>query len=144
MAQSQTVGLTIRIAFPQREAKQVQVNGKYVPMNQWDDSQKNYGPIRQRFCGENRFIGVKNILEFYLSSGCELRISPRSAVQTMLRMKWTMREYFADGGSTRFISRLSKSLNLSSSAINVVSVYSGSVVINYEIEAESSEELEKI
>ena len=31
-----------------------------------------YGKIQRKFCGENRFIGVKNILEFYLTAGCVL------------------------------------------------------------------------
>ena len=39
-------------------------------MNEWDDSIRMYGKIQGTFCGENRFIGVKNILEFYLTSGC--------------------------------------------------------------------------
>jgi hypothetical protein len=49
-------------------------------MNQWDEIEKNYGPIKQKFCGENRYIGVKNILEFYITAGCTLHIKPRNAI----------------------------------------------------------------
>jgi len=41
-------------------------------MNQWDEGIKMYGEVQGRFCGENRYIGVKNILEFYLTEGCVL------------------------------------------------------------------------
>lgn len=49
-------------------------------MNKWDDTLKNYGPIRQDYCGENRYLGVENILEFYISGGCEIEIVPRDAI----------------------------------------------------------------
>lgn len=39
-----------------------------------------YGEITSSFCGENRYIGVKNILEFYLTQGCILQIAPRDAI----------------------------------------------------------------
>mmetsp|Transcript_20889 Transcript_20889/g.32287 ORF Transcript_20889/g.32287 Transcript_20889/m.32287 type:complete len:160 (-) Transcript_20889:807-1286(-) len=113
-------------------------------MNQWEESIQNYGVVKQRYCGENRYIGVKNILEFYLNYGCEVKIKPRNAIQTMVRMEWTMEEFFADGGTTKFIDRLAGSLGIHASTIKVVSVYQGSLVLNYEIEAESADALEKI
>lgn len=39
-----------------------------------------YGEIQRTTCGENRYIGVKNILEFYLTAGCTLQIAPRDAI----------------------------------------------------------------
>lgn len=59
--------MVIRIAYPDAESKQVLINGKRVDMNEWNEGLRNYGRIRRKFCGENRFIGVKNILEFYLT-----------------------------------------------------------------------------
>jgi len=55
-----------------------------------------------------------------------------------------MQEFFADGGTTKFIDRLAGSLGIHASTIKVVSVYEGSLVINYEIEAESPEEMTTI
>ena len=144
MAQSRNVGLTVRIAFPSAEAKQIKIAGEYIAMNQWDEKIQNYGPIRQRYCGENRYIGVKNILEFYLNTGCEVYISPRNAIQTLVRMEWSMEEFFADGGTTKFVDRLAGSLGIHAADIKVVSVYEGSLVVNYEIEAESAAALEKV
>jgi hypothetical protein len=43
------------------------LNGVRVPMNEWDDRIRNYGEIKFTTCGENRYVGVKNILEFYLT-----------------------------------------------------------------------------
>ena len=49
-------------------------------MNEWDDSLRIYRKIEGNFCGENRFIGVKNILEFYLTVDCDVFIAPRDAI----------------------------------------------------------------
>lgn len=108
-------------------------------MNQWDEIEKMYGSIKQSFCGENRYIGVKNILEFYLTVGCTLEIAPRDAIQTMVRMEWTMNEFFANGGTTKFVDRVAGSLGIHASTIKVVSVYEGSVVLNYDILADDSD-----
>ena len=102
-------------------------------MNQWDEGIKMYGEVQGRFCGENRYIGVKNILEFYLTRGCVLQIAPRDAIQSMVRMEWTMDEFFSNGGTTQFIDRVAGSLGIHASTTKVVSVYEGSVVLNYDI-----------
>lgn len=108
-------------------------------MNQWDETERMYGSIKQDFCGENRYIGVKNILEFYLTEGCTLEIRPRDAIQTMVRLEWTMNEFFAGGGTTKFIDRVAGSLGIHASTIKVVSVYDGSLVINYDIEPDDDD-----
>jgi len=51
----------------------------------------------------------------------------------MVRMEWTKDEFFASGGTTKFIDRLAGSLGIHASTIKVVSVYEGSLVMNYEI-----------
>lgn len=65
-SQSKTAGATIRIPYYTAESRSVLVDGKLVEPNQWDDATQQYGEIKQKFCGENRYIGVKNILEFYI------------------------------------------------------------------------------
>jgi len=122
------------------------MNGKPVAMNQWDEGERGYGPIKRKFCGENRYIGVKNILEFYLTAGCELHIAPRNAIQTMVRMEWTVKEFFSNGGTTQFVDRVAGSLGIHASTIKIVSVYEGSIVLNYDITvaSDSAAELESI
>jgi hypothetical protein len=99
-SQTKSTGSTIRIAYPGAESRAIYVDGELIQMNQWDDSVQQYGEIKQRFCGENRYIGVKNILEFYINTDCKLEIKPRNAIQTTVRMEWTMEDFFADGGTT--------------------------------------------
>jgi hypothetical protein len=92
-----------------------------------------YGPITQAFCGENRYIGVKNILEFYLETGCTLFIKPRDAIQALVRMEWSLNDFFSSGGTTSFMDKISASLGIHASTVKIVSVYEGSLVVNYEI-----------
>jgi len=48
-------------------------------------------------------------------------------------MEWTFEEFFADGGTTTFVDRLTASLGIHASTIKVVSVYEGSLVVNYDL-----------
>ncbi len=92
-----------------------------------------YAPITQSYCGENRYIGITNILEFYLTSNCILHIAPRDAIQCAVRMEWSFADFFASGGTTTFIDRLAASLGIHASEVKMVSVYEGSLVINYDL-----------
>lgn len=108
-------------------------DGLIIQFNQWDEKLHMYGEIKGDFCGENRYVGVKNIMEFYLDTTCELRIQPRDAIQCLVRMEWTFDAFFADGGTTSFMDRVAGSLGIHASTIKIVSVYEGSLVVNYEI-----------
>ena len=48
-------------------------------------------------------------------------------------MEWTFDEFFANGGTTSFMDRVAGSLGIHASTIKIVSVYEGSLVVNYEI-----------
>jgi len=58
---------------------------------------------------------------------------PRDAIQSMVRMEWTFEAFFKAGGTTKFVDRVAASLGIHASDIKVVSVYEGSLVINYDI-----------
>jgi len=128
-----SLGTTIRIAYPDAGSKAVYKDGTLVEPNAWDDDIPGYGPVLQDFCGENRYIGIQNILEFYITSGCQLEIRPRNAVATMVRMDFTLESFFSGGGTTNFVDRLSSSLGIHASDVKIVSVYEGSLVVNYEL-----------
>jgi len=49
-------------------------------------------------------------------------------------MDWSMAEFFADGGTTRFVDRLASSLGIDAFRVKVVSMYEGSVVVDFVIE----------
>jgi len=57
----------------------------------------------------------------------------------MVRMEWTMDEFFNNGGTTKFIDRVAGSLGIHASTIKIVSVYEGSVVLNYDIVPDENE-----
>jgi hypothetical protein len=48
-------------------------------------------------------------------------------------MEWTMDAFFENGGTTSFMDRVAGSLGIHASTIKIVSVYEGSLVVNYEI-----------
>lgn len=120
------------------------MNGKMIKMNKWDEKLGTLSEIKQTKCGENRFLGVKNILEFYLTEGCTLYIRERDAIQTLVRMEWTMDEFFADGGTTKFVDRLSGALGIHASDVKVVSVYKGSLIVSYDIEVANDKDGTKL
>jgi len=61
-------------------------------------------------------------------------------------MEWSIDSFFNQGGTTKFVDRLAGSLGIHASTIKVVSVYEGSVVLNYAIAAanDSPTELARI
>jgi len=69
-----------------------------------------------------------------LTTGCTIKIIPRDAIQSLVRMEWTMDAFFSNGGTTSFMDRVAGSLGIHASTIKIVSVYEGSLVVNYEIE----------
>lgn len=127
------VGMMLRIAYPAAGSYAVTVNEQLVPMNEWDDALKNFKPVARSKCGENRFLAIKNILEVYITAQCSLKVVPRNAIQAAVRMEWTLQQFYADGGTTRFADRLSASLGIHASTIKVVGVYEGSLVLKYDI-----------
>jgi hypothetical protein len=123
MSQEKTSAVQLRIAYPSAQSRNIVKDGKIIEFNQWDEKLHMYGPVQGEFCGENRYIGVKNIFEFYLTTNCELKIQPRDAIQTLVRMEWTMDAFFANGGTTSFMDRVAGSLGIHASTIKIVSVY---------------------
>jgi len=48
-------------------------------------------------------------------------------------MEWSLNEFFSNGGTTTFADRVAGSLGIHASDIKVVSVYEGSLVVNYDV-----------
>jgi len=71
---SKVAGSIIRIPYPGAESRSITKDDKIIEYNQWNETLHMYGPVKGDFCGENRYVGVKNILEFYLDTTCELKI----------------------------------------------------------------------
>jgi hypothetical protein len=140
-------GIFVMLNYEGAQARSVSVNDEEVPYTKWttytDEDGKEvagYAPLTGSKCGENRFIGVNSILEFYMTGECELEITPRDAIMAKVRMEWTMNEFFDSGGTTAFIDRLCASLGIHASTVKVVGVNEGSVLVDYEITPQADEE----
>jgi len=48
-------------------------------------------------------------------------------------MEWSLNEFFSNGGTTTFADRVAGSLGIHASDIKIVSVYEGSLVVNYDV-----------
>jgi len=57
-------------------------------------------------------------------------------------MEWTFNDFFAKGGTTSFIDRLTASLGIHASTVKIVSVYDGSLVLNYDLAPSKEEPLD--
>lgn len=108
-------------------------------VTKWDPKLGRNAALAKRRCGENRFVGIANILEFYLTPGCELTVRPLDSIQSKVRLNWTMDEFYADGGTTRFADRIAAALGIHASTIKVVAVYKGSVVVEFFVTPEDDD-----
>jgi hypothetical protein len=129
---SDSSSVTLRIKYPKAGAYIIKdINGREIVRNEWDTRIQAPAEIKEAFCGENRYVGVVNILEFYLTRDCTVFIEPIDSIQTSIRLNWTMSSFFASGGTTTFADRVAASLGIKPSNIKVVSVYEGSVIIDF-------------
>lgn len=132
-----TGAVKIKIPYPVAGSIQVYANGKKVDYTPWDESINRHGPLtKMKGCGENRFVGIDNFLEFYLTTGCLIEIEPKDAIMTKVRMNWSLDEFYSDGGTTRFVDRLAASLGIDANRVKVVAIYEGSTVVDFVIEAD--------
>lgn len=110
------------------------VDGEIIETTEWDKVAGVNMPLSgQRGCGENRFVGVENYLEFIITAGCRVDVAPVDSISSNVRMDWTMDEFYSAGGTTSFMDRVSAALGIHASQVKVVAVYTGSVVVEYEI-----------
>lgn len=120
---------------------EVYANGRLVEMNEFDKEIGAAGEITMyKGCGENRFVGVKNYLEFVMTPYCLIEVKPVDKILSNVRMDWSMDEFWDNGGPTSFVDRVSAALGIHASQMKVVAVYEGSVVVDYEIEADSEDD----
>ena len=48
-------------------------------------------------------------------------------------MEWSIDKFFEGGGTISFMDKIAGSLGIHASSVKIVSVYEGSLVVNYEI-----------
>ena len=65
----------------------IKVNGETIPSTPWNKTAGSQSEITGlKGCGENRFVGVKNFLEFWLTAGCVVDVVPVDAILANVRM----------------------------------------------------------
>lgn len=133
-------GTKIKIPYPIAGSIAVSVAGTKVEPNKYDDNILAPALLtKDKGCGENRYVGVENYLEFWIEPGCEIHVEPKDSIMAKVRMDWTMAEFFSDGGTTTFVDRLAASLGIPSYRIKVVALYQGSVIVDFQIDPEEPE-----
>jgi len=90
-------GILITILYPNAGAYSIyDENRNLIEPTDWDHNAETWGAVTgQRGCGENRYEGVINRLQFWLEPECRLFIIPRDAIMLGIRMEFTLQEFFA-------------------------------------------------
>jgi len=126
-----TKGVTIKIPYPNAGSYSIKVDGTLIDPLAFDPDTSKPHLINpdSATCGVNRYVGIENYLEFYLTQGCTAYIIPRDAILTSVRLNWTAAEFFADDGATTFAQRMASVLGISPDRVKIVSIYEGSLVV---------------
>lgn len=132
---SMSKGTLITIPYPDKGAYKVYKDKELAIPTDWDYSTSNYAVPTGKYCGENRFNPVDNELEFWIQTGCELVIYPRDAVMLVVRLEWTVKEFFQEKGIGKFSDRMAAALKIAKADMKVVQVYEGSVIVEFEVMA---------
>lgn len=136
--------MKLKIPYPNAGAYAVYVGGEEIAMTPWDEAAgRNAALTKTKGCGENRFVGIENFLEFFITPGCEVTIKPKDAIMTSVRMEWTLEAFYGDGGVVSFADRVAAALGIHASTVKIVAVYEGSVIVDYFIEVEPEEDEEE-
>ena len=126
--------VTLRITYTKPGAYLVyDTNGKEIKANAWDSTIGAPAMIKGAFCGENRYVGAINTLDFYLGPSCNISINPVDSIQASVRLNWTVSEFYKSGGTSQFQDRIAASLGIKPANIKIVSVYQGSVFVDFQI-----------
>jgi hypothetical protein len=71
----------LRIRYPKPGTYIVKdKDGKEIKANGWDATIQQPSMIKGLYCGENRYVGVENTLDFYLPPNCNISIEPIDSI----------------------------------------------------------------
>ena len=107
--------IKIKVPYWNAGAYSVSVDNVQIPYTPWDSSIGAPAALTgNKGCGENRFVGVKNFLEFILTPGCVVYVNPVDAITANVRMSWTLNQFYASGGVVSFANRVAAALGIQS------------------------------
>lgn len=79
-----------------------------------------------------------------MTANCTVIIKPIDQIRVKVRMDWTLDAFFAAGGTTKFTDRLAASLGIHASNIKIVSVYQGSVIVDFVLISSATNEIDDL
>lgn len=133
-------GTLITIKYPDAGAyKLYDANQELVIPTDWDKTIERWAEPTGRYCGEYRFEGVINQLQFWITPGCTLFIYPRDAIMLAVRLEWTVAEFYQEDGIGIFTDRMAAALGIARADLKVVQVYEGSVIVEFQVFSEEGD-----
>ena len=99
----------------------------------WDYDLEAWAVPTGKYCGEHRYVGVENILQFWIEPECTLFVYPRDAIMLAIRLEWTVKEFFQADGIGKFTDRMAAVLGVHKADLKVVQVYEGSVIVEFQV-----------
>lgn len=126
-------GMLITIPYPEAGAYKVYnaIDNSLAEPTDWDYTTETWAVPTGRYCGENRYVGVQNILQFWIEPGCTLLIRPRDAIMLAIRLEWTLKSFYQDDGISIFTDRMAAVLGVHRGDLKIVQVYEGSVIVEF-------------
>jgi hypothetical protein len=91
-----------------------------VEPTDWDYSTETWAVPTGRECGENRYVGVENFLQFWIEPECTLFVYPRDAIMLAIRLEWTLKEFYQADGIGKFTDRMAAVLGIHKADLKVV------------------------
>ena len=120
-AESGSPGFQVTIKYPNSGAYQLyDARREETQPTPWDHETATWKAVSGTLCGEWRYEGVINRLQFWITPGCVLYVYPRDAIMLGIRMEFTLDEFFASGGVTTFADRMAAVLGIHAADIKVV------------------------
>lgn len=79
--------IKVKVPYWNAGSYSVWVNGKKIPFTSWDKEAGRQSELTGfKGCGENRYVGVENYLEFILTPWCTVTVKPEDAILSNVRM----------------------------------------------------------
>ena len=66
-----------------------------------------------------------------MPASCNFTIQLIDSIQSSVRLNWTLSSFYGSGGTTKFVDRIAAALGIKAANVKVVSVYEGSVFVDF-------------
>lgn len=138
-------GILVSIKYNSDSVYQIyDANDAVVAATDWDPNANEWTKPTGAYCGEHRYSGVDNVLQFYISADddCIVKVVPRDAIMMKVRLEFTLAQFFSQGGVVSFTHALAGVLNIHPADIKIVEVYEGSTIVKFKVMQRGQEELD--